>query len=62
MKKCARCEQEFECGFEEGKSTCWCFALPHVIPLSEDEEEGCLCPDCLKKKIEETTRNQNEKQ
>ncbi len=60
MKKCARCEQEFECGFEEGKSTCWCFALPHVIPLSEDE--GCLCPDCLKKKIEETTRNQNEKQ
>lgn len=50
MQCCSRCGNKFECGHEQGKSTCWCFELPHVIPV--DQAEHCLCPECLQKEIQ----------
>ena len=49
-KVCPRCQEMFSC-FDEN---CWCSKLPHVMPLSENE--GCLCPDCLKIEIEKKIR------
>ena len=57
MQKCARCEQTFECGIEQGRSTCWCYELPHILPVCE--EAKCLCPDCLKKEIEAFKNQKN---
>jgi hypothetical protein len=42
-----------------GDSKCWCFAMPHVIPVPSGSgqdaapQAGCLCPACLQKLIEE---------
>lgn len=47
-KTCARCGAGFGCGAKE--SRCWCADLPPVMPV---KDAGCLCPDCLKKAIEE---------
>ena len=49
LSKCPQCGKEFECGGKAGKATCWCSYFPH-IPF-EKENNGCLCPECLGKKI-----------
>ncbi|MGH6682593.1 MAG: cysteine-rich CWC family protein [Pseudolabrys sp.] len=44
---CARCGTAFECGLD---GACWCAAEPYRLPLTAaDENEDCLCPDCLRK-------------
>lgn len=48
MERCVRCGTEFGCGAAEGRERCWCADLPPVMPVTD---EGCLCPDCLKKEI-----------
>jgi hypothetical protein len=45
---CVRCGEAFSCGNDEGKSVCWCAALPAVMPVTG---KGCLCPACLKAEI-----------
>lgn len=45
---CVRCGAEFSCGKSLGAKRCWCEDLPPVMPVTD---EGCLCPDCLKKEI-----------
>ncbi|MBI5772375.1 MAG: cysteine-rich CWC family protein [Verrucomicrobia bacterium] len=45
-KKCSRCGAAFTCDIAAGRSTCWCFALPHVPPAGKPEQD-CLCPQCL---------------
>jgi hypothetical protein len=60
-KMCASCGSAFECGIEAGEMTCWCFDLPHVIPLDSigsDDKTGvdCLCPTCLQQKIDDLTQ------
>jgi hypothetical protein len=48
-KKCVRCGAEFGCGAAAGEKACWCAELPPVLPVTD---EGCLCPQCLRKEIE----------
>jgi hypothetical protein len=45
--RCAQCGAAMTCQPEGG---CWCAELPHV-PMPTDAE-GCLCPNCLRAKIE----------
>ena len=47
---CSACGEMFECGALDASGTCWCAQLPHIIPF--DEKATCLCPSCLKAKIE----------
>jgi hypothetical protein len=55
QKNCSKCGSEFNCGFTEAAAgaaeefSCWCAELPHVSPLSPNED--CLCPECLRKSI-----------
>jgi hypothetical protein len=30
---------------------CWCAELPKVLPIPESKSEGCLCRDCLTRKL-----------
>ena len=48
QKNCTECGVAFECQNES--RGCWCESLPAVLPLAEGAQ--CLCPDCLKAKIE----------
>lgn len=64
-KQCAQCGADFTCGISAGKSTCWCFDLPNVIPLDsiprdDDAQAGCLCPACLQAKIDTRLAEQPE--
>ncbi|MGQ0792747.1 MAG: cysteine-rich CWC family protein [Deltaproteobacteria bacterium] len=56
-KHCSLCGEEFQCG--AGGDTCWCAALPRVMPL--DFTGDCLCPRCLERaigdKIAESSQN-----
>jgi len=49
---CPRCGKRFHCGANDSPTSCWCAALPNVVPLDGLREngqtyQGCLCPDCL---------------
>jgi len=46
-KICPECRMTFTCGQQEG--ACWCNIFPAIMPM--DEQQGCLCPGCLKKMI-----------
>ena len=59
---CPACAQGFVCGMVAGAPTCWCFALPHNLPVpapaSEDVSKGdnasganCFCPACLQQRL-----------
>jgi N-acetylglutamate synthase-like GNAT family acetyltransferase len=49
--RCTGCGSEFHCGYKDNEP-CWCSGLPNIVPMSSTT---CLCPVCLKKKIEEIT-------
>ncbi len=50
-KTCSNCGAAFKCGATEPSGTCWCTALPNVVPITEGA--GCLCPHCLSVKIKQ---------
>ncbi|MFM7023930.1 MAG: hypothetical protein ACKOXB_13245 [Flavobacteriales bacterium] len=50
IKCCSHCNNSFSCFTKD----CWCAELPLVMPLKTDGG-NCLCPDCLKKAIEDKT-------
>ncbi len=50
-KNCSNCGAAFKCGATESTGTCWCTALPNIVPMTAGAE--CLCPDCLKIKIKQ---------
>ena len=50
-KTCSNCNASFKCGATESDGKCWCNALPNIVPLAVNED--CLCPTCLKLKIDE---------
>ncbi|MES2509701.1 MAG: cysteine-rich CWC family protein [Pseudomonadota bacterium] len=56
--RCPSCGTGLRCGMVAGDSQCWCFALPHVIPVPSDNKQdlaasaGCLCPACLQRLID----------
>lgn len=47
-RTCGRCGAKFRCGVEAGDTICWCFELPHVLPVNGTQYNGCLCPECLR--------------
>jgi hypothetical protein len=52
-KRCSRCGAGFRCGRESGDPSCWCAALPNVLPVPGSSlGGGCLCPDCLGRAVE----------
>jgi uncharacterized protein len=48
-KVCEQCGSKFICEISAGKSTCWCFDLPRVMPVIPSTD--CLCPSCLDKAV-----------
>ena len=51
FKTCSNCGVEFQCGTTENDGSCWCSALPNIVPMPEVGD--CLCPTCLKLRIRE---------
>lgn len=45
-KRCPRCHNSFSCGVSGPEQSCWCAALPHIMPLQAAGSD-CLCPACL---------------
>ena len=59
MDECPACGGSVECGMASGAATCWCFALPHAMPMpSSNVGTGCYCQTCLTKLIEERAEHQ----
>ena len=49
---CPACGRLNECGMAKGETECWCFALPHVLPVNAaDRGVGCYCRTCLARAI-----------
>jgi len=55
-KICEACGRAFVCDIAAGKSQCWCFHLPAVMPV-KDADGDCLCETCLKKRIDEKLKS-----
>ena len=46
VKICPSCKAKFRC---EENSSCWCYELPHISILDDEErQDDCICPSCLK--------------
>ena len=57
---CPACAQGFVCGMVAGKAQCWCYALPHSLPVppvdatvadNNTASARCFCPDCLQSRL-----------
>lgn len=59
-RTCGRCEADFHCGIEAGQPSCWCFDLPHVMPMDGKEYNGCLCATCLRELVNQRQKLLNE--
>jgi len=51
IKSCSACDSQFECGADNSTAGCWCQQYPAIIP--PDSGAACLCPACLKTKMQE---------
>ncbi len=54
---CPLCGARFRCGMASGQEVCWCMELPVACGLPETEGR-CLCPDCLRRQINESASPQ----
>jgi hypothetical protein len=48
LKKCSKCEKDFDCCNETGG--CWCESITleeAILKHLKHEYEDCLCKDCL---------------
>jgi uncharacterized protein len=52
QKLCATCAAAFECTQAPG---CWCAELPHALKVPDPPTDDCLCPACLRARIEQQT-------
>lgn len=49
---CPACGKSVGCGMTRGDATCWCFDLPHRIPMPARESGArCYCRVCLERHI-----------
>ncbi|HSR81570.1 MAG TPA: cysteine-rich CWC family protein [Hyphomicrobiaceae bacterium] len=48
---CPSCGGAVECGMANGDETCWCFELPHALPVSGSDAQ-CFCKACLERLID----------
>ena len=65
---CPACAQGFACGMVAGATQCWCYALPHQLPVPAravprtDNNAllaGCFCPACLQLRLNMSTADAN---
>jgi hypothetical protein len=50
---CSQCNAEMSC---DPGHECWCFDLPHVLPVPDQATTattGCLCRECLVMKLKQ---------
>lgn len=53
---CPACGNPVGCGMTKGETTCWCFDLPHRMPMPASEGgAGCYCRVCLESLIADQT-------
>jgi len=58
VDRCPGCGGPVACGMANGEAKCWCFALPPALPVPADAENArCYCSRCLRKMIEECSRD-----
>gem|GEM_PF-685025 len=50
-KRCPECGAEFQCLAHCAANTCWCLELPR-LPMPADPAADCLCPACLRARVE----------
>jgi hypothetical protein len=61
QRVCQRCGTPFVCGVAAGEGECWCFQLPMVVPLPENDGAAtCMCPYCLQERVERQLRQQEQ--
>lgn len=48
---CPECGARFPCGALAGEDSCWCYAVPNVVPVPADGSARCLCPACLARRV-----------
>jgi len=49
---CPACGSVNDCGMARGEASCWCYAMPHILPITASEEGGrCYCRACLTRVI-----------
>ena len=57
---CPACDQHFVCGMVAGAAQCWCYALPHSLPVppldatvpgENPASARCFCPVCLQNRL-----------
>ena len=54
---CPTCGSANGCGMARGEAICWCFAFPHVLPVSQDDDRSrCYCSTCLEGVTDERAR------
>jgi len=54
---CPVCGSENDCGMAKRQETCWCFAMPHTLPVAATEEANrCYCRACLARMIADMRR------
>ena len=65
---CPACAQNFVCGMVAGASQCWCYELPHSLPIpvpaaalagANPPAAGCFCPNCLHLRLNVPTADFN---
>lgn len=50
--QCPGCGKPAGCGMARGDDTCWCFDLPHRLPMPTHESDArCYCRVCLERHI-----------
>ena len=58
IDECPGCGGPVGCGMTNGAAMCWCFALPHAMPMDADGDRArCYCRTCLTKLIEDRVAN-----
>lgn len=65
---CPACAQGFVCGMVAGAARCWCYELPHNLPVpstavtrtgDNSSPTGCFCPACLQLRLNVPTTDSN---
>ena len=49
LSHCPRCAASFTCGVVAGRDSCWCAALPPLMPSQTSAAASCYCPECFRK-------------
>ena len=60
LDRCPACANSVGCGVVKGETSCWCFDLPHRMPMPTNEEGArCYCRSCLERLVADQTASAN---